>query len=302
LHQFASEWKVITKQKEDVENDENEDEVEELESYQHNILQLIDSSMTIQKRKTPAVIKTPHVSVNDNPSEYYYSLLLLYVPFRKESDLLVGFTDVEQAYTTNFNGAAQNPYLKQIDQIDQINRALELIAALNESDRNIRELIVNENDSQFNEFERAGDEVNDEISDFTCGDEQTNRFDFSQHNKLNASISDRAKLLNEKQKLIYDKVRSKLSNKDNKQLLQMLHGSGGTGKSFVAHIIKDLINLHSNTLNGNMNQRHVIVSAPTGVAAKNIHGITNHQAFMLPIEKFSVGSFKSLKGLKIFLG
>lgn len=40
-----------------------------------------------------------------------------------------------------------------------------------------------------------------------------------------------------------------------------------------------------------------MVCAPTGVAAKNIGGTTCHNAFKLPIEKFSVGSYEPLKGI-----
>ena len=71
----------------------------------------------------------------------------------------------------------------------------------------------------------------------------------------------------------------------------MIHGFGGTGKSFLANVIVDTINLH----HGN-NESLVIVCAPTGVAAKNIGGVTCHSAFRLPIEKFTAGEFISLTG------
>ena len=54
--------------------------------------------------------------------------------------------------------------------------------------------------------------------------------------------------------------------------MQIIHGAGGTGKSFVAEIIKDLVNLYKHSDNNPSNASHVIISAPTGVAAKNIKG------------------------------
>ena len=44
-------------------------------------------------------------------------------------------------------------------------------------------------------------------------------------------------------------------------------------------------------------KKHVLVAAPTGVAAKAINGRTLHNAFSLPIEKFGLGRYQSLKGI-----
>lgn len=49
--------------------------------------------------------------------------------------------------------------------------------------------------------------------------------------------------------------------------------------------------------NDQFSKNNVMVCAPTGVAAKNIGGTTCHNAFKLPIEKFSVGSYEPLKGI-----
>ena len=69
-----------------------------------------------------------------------------------------------------------------------------------------------------------------------------------------------------------EKVKYKLTHKDQKQFLQIIHGSGGTGKSFVSELIKDLVNLYEHSVSNPNNNSFVIVSAPTGVAAKNIKG------------------------------
>ena len=71
----------------------------------------------------------------------------------------------------------------------------------------------------------------------------------------------------------------------------MIHGYGGTGKSFLSKVVEDTINV----FNGNTMGR-VIVCAPTGVAAKNIGGVTCHSVFRLPIEKFTAGEFLNLSG------
>lgn len=45
--------------------------------------------------------------------------------------------------------------------------------------------------------------------------------------------------------------------------------------------------------------KNVLVAAPTGVAAKNIKGVTCHSAYSLPIEKFKMGEYLKLKGKKL---
>ena len=45
--------------------------------------------------------------------------------------------------------------------------------------------------------------------------------------------------------------------------------------------------------------KNILVAAPTGVAAKNIKGVTCHSAFSLPIEKFKIGEYLKLKGKKL---
>ena len=293
LHQFAAEWVVASKKNTHNDDDDNEDETPE-ENITEETLQLIASKLQIKKRERPAVIKVPHISINDNPSEYYYSLLLLYTPFRNENDILKGYNSPEDAYLDKFKLAAQNPYLIDIEKTTQLNRAIELINLLRDSDQPFRESTgsILEN----NDFERANDELeeypDDNQPEPLIENDQTNI------NKLNATINERVLLFNEKQKIIFDKVKSYLTSKDQQQpILQILHGAGGTGKSFVAQTIKDLVNLYSNIDSENFEKRiHVIISAPTGIAAKNIKGVTNHMAFKLPIEKFGLGSFQPLKG------
>jgi hypothetical protein len=219
---------------------------------------------------------------------------LLYTPFRNENDILKGYNSPEDAYLDKFKLAAQNPYLIDIEKTTQLNRAIELINLLRDSDQPFRESTgsILEN----NDFERANDELeeypDDNQPEPLIENDQTNI------NKLNATINERVLLFNEKQKIIFDKVKSYLTSKDQQQpILQILHGAGGTGKSFVAQTIKDLVNLYSNIDSENFEKRiHVIISAPTGIAAKNIKGVTNHMAFKLPIEKFGLGSFQPLKG------
>lgn len=270
LHQFASEYKVKPKKTNSF-DDENEDCSEEEEEVTELLsLKLLNSQIHIQKRKKAAVIKTPHVCINDNQSEYYYSLLVLYVPFRNEDNILSSHDSVENAYIHHFTNACNNEYIKIIEKTEQLARAIELINILRDSSQTLKATTgcILEN----NDFVRADDEIADDLIDETDNliQLETDNNNYN-HLELNKSIVERIKLLNEKQKNIFNKVKSNLTS-NNGQFLQIIHGAGGTGKSFLAEIIKDLVILYEHSENNPNNNLHVIISAPTGVAAKNIKG------------------------------
>jgi hypothetical protein len=60
-----------------------------------------------------------------------------------------------------------------------------------------------------------------------------------------------------------------------------ISGVGGTGKSFLIESIKLLIN---NLWSANADELMCAITAPTGLAAFNVGGITIHRLFQLPIE------------------
>jgi hypothetical protein len=268
LHQFASEYKIKPKKKSNF-DDENEDCSEEDEELENLSLKLLNSQINIQKRKKAAVIKTPHVCINDNQSEYYYSLLVLYVPFRIEENILSSHDSIENAYIHHFTNACLNEYIKMIDKTDQLARAIELINILRDNSQTLK--ASTGNILENNDFERAEDEIADDFTEENDNLLQQETDNTYNHLELNKSIIDRIKLLNEKQKNIFNKVKNKLIS-NNGQFFQIIHGAGGTGKSFLAEIIKDLVILYEHSENNPNNNLHVVISAPTGVAAKNIKG------------------------------
>ena len=86
LHQFASEWQFVVGNGKGDDDDENEDFNEKLVTdklISHQVYTLIDSRKQIRKRSTRAKVKVPFVSVADNEQEYYYQLLVLFIPFNK---------------------------------------------------------------------------------------------------------------------------------------------------------------------------------------------------------------------------
>ena len=75
-----------------------------------------------------------------------------------------------------------------------------------------------------------------------------------------------------------------------KQILSLITGPG---KSFLLKLFRDRINL---VLNASGSQNVLVVTATTGVADRNIQGTTLHRAFLLPVEKGNLGTYRPLEG------
>ncbi|KYN27890.1 DNA repair and recombination protein pif1, mitochondrial [Trachymyrmex cornetzi] len=94
--------------------------------------------------------------------------------------------------------------------------------------------------------------------------------------------------LNEDQKRIFDRVCQVLQNKS--QILRLYVSSeGGTGKSFLIETIKHWIRIHLG--------KTIAISAPTGIAAFNIDGLTIHRMFQLPVTNESTAKYTHLSDM-----
>ena len=109
------------------------------------------------------------------------------------------------------------------------------------------------------------------------------------HSSDQLGLDESVAMLNGDQRRIYDRVMNHLHHHkqhddgdchcDIKPLRLFVSGVGGTGKSFLIEAIKLLVHRiwESEDLT-------VVVAAPTGLAAFNVGGLTNHRLFQLPIE------------------
>jgi GTPase SAR1 family protein len=99
--------------------------------------------------------------------------------------------------------------------------------------------------------------------------------------------------LNEKQKIIFDRIETHYKNTifghQVEALRILIMGTAGTGKSYLIKAIRGRLR----TMATNEIKLPVILIAPTGVAAFNINGATVHSTLSIPImndKKFDLNS------------
>jgi hypothetical protein len=280
LYEFVTEYSInyVKKQEdEDPLGDEMDVEDETSQNVDQNKYFIKGSSnIIVSKRKKLAALKSPYINIVEEEDEYYYSLMLLYLPFRNENDILEGSTTVKDAYEKNVKLLRPSNNNGLHNNIDELNKALERIEVFRNLSQTNQSTLSDV--SEFLNVENVdnNDMIIEEEKDFVPVEEK--------------SLKERINLLNTEQCEIYEKL--KLIIRSGTELVRMMiHGYGGTGKSFLAKVIIDTINLHK----GNKIE-NVVICAPTGVAAKNIGGLTCHSVFRLPIQKFTVGEFSNLSG------
>jgi hypothetical protein len=289
LAEFASEYEFCKYEREnpDTDSDSNNDEFLTLNDVFDNnnrqIFQQIGSRLTVRKRLKTAVLKTPYITLADDPNEYYYQLLVLYFPFRDESKISEGFRSIKEALLSKKH---------QIEQINSESHCLYLLKKQEELQKAIERIEFMDPELSIQTTLNADQLsiIQDDISEIIEENNEIDRQPISQE-----CLKNRIRELNPEQKAILDRIRHKLGSPNSEQAFEIIHGPGGVGKSFLAKIIIDAINLTYDSDPSNLKQ-HVMVAAPTGVAAKAISGRTLHNAFSLPIEKFKLGQYMPIKG------
>ena len=216
----------------------------------------------------------------NNPEEreaYFYSLLLLFVPFTDESQLVGEGQSAEEAFNKQFSNCTvmENYH----EGLQRMLKAQSKVKKINEA-RKEEELPANEDVVEeegiklVGEAEAAMHDVHDMESD-TIG------------------LTKRICMLNEDQRRIFDQVTDHLlhqhqheCNECNCKALKPLHmfvsGVGGTGKSFLIESIRSQVK--EIWKDGVGDDTTCAVAAPTGLAAYNVGGVTVHRLFQLPIE------------------
>jgi ATP-dependent exoDNAse (exonuclease V) alpha subunit len=260
------------------------------QSNWHRCVPLCDDSAYLKKRLKAQVIRSSYVSMACD--DYYYSLLLLHLPHREESDLNDGY------------GTFKEVFLSKEEQLSTLNLPNEkFVNELLEATRRIRmeneiERLLYVANSETVDDEEEGNimevDVIEEGLDPAFSSENyenpmdTNDLDNSErtatHNLLASNWSEEtlqanmAKLTKTQlQTLLY--IENCITEK--KQILLFITGNAGTGKSFLLNVIIEWLRATQSKIVG---EDPVIIGAPTGLAAKNVNGRTLHSLFRLPLQ------------------
>ena len=189
-------------------------------------------------------------TAKENKQEnYYYSLLLLFVPFRNEADLIKEGETAESAFE------------QHLEQNDDLNTHSEKLQ---------RMLIVRER------VQEPGPEEDDDGPQVAgeATSAMNNVVDLHQN-----SDSEGPSLEELVQSLNPEKKESHCT--DLQPLHMFVSGVGGTGKSFLIKTVRALV---SKLWGEETRSTLCAVTAPTGLAAFNVGGVTIHRLLQLPIE------------------
>ena len=211
----------------------------------------------------------------EQKEDYYYSVILLFVPFTDECDLLLPNESAEDASYRLTNGSGLIHHER-----------LQTMLAAESHIKKINEARHKASTDEKVECQEDGDGPQ-------CTGEAKSAMDdalgmsVNPPNKLD--LHTRVAMLNADQKRIFDHVKEHILHQrrhedvvcqcDIKPLRMFISSVGGTGKSFLIEAIRALIaSIWSEQ------KFTCAITAPTGLAAFNVGGVTVYRLFQLPIE------------------
>ncbi|XP_043288385.1 uncharacterized protein [Venturia canescens] len=229
----------------------------------------------LRKRERGYLINHYHYDPMTNSENYFHSLLLLFQPWRCVAELKNG----EETYTASyFSVHAKLPMAAEYH---------ERLAEIAKNTKEMKELIQQKIDEM--EKDQENHPVSDNIPrgcDPIEADEAMKDFvnlgANEAHKELN--ITEMIAELNEDQKRVFDLVTSTMNSDEILRLY--VSGEGGTGKSFLIKTITCWLK--------QIKGKDSAVTAPTGIAAFNIDGLTLHRLFQLPVEHNKTPKYKEL--------
>ena len=267
-------------------------------------------------RKKPACLRTPQISLTDG-DDFYYHLLYTYVPWRNEDDLTTGYDNAKDAFIAKHDTAdyTAQPHTQMGEELE---RAILQLRVLNIDNMDALYAHVAPNTTECcspedivaldatwtaSNAEEASNVENCMSSSSTTS--QENVHDSSMqwnaitlHRMTDTDFHKNFCALSIDQKQVFDIVKENFLQSSRNQRIQpcklFVTGGAGTGKSFIIRLLREyLIRLEA------ADRDIVLLTAPTGVAAYNIQGVTVHAAFSLPIEHGRNVSYLPLSAYKL---
>ncbi|XP_066925712.1 uncharacterized protein [Clytia hemisphaerica] len=277
--------------------DDNLIESNHLSSNYPKIVKLCSMKGKLKCRKVPLVLRLHQPNRNKYPEDYAHHLLMLYLPFFDENELL------SQEHN-NYTAKLLEPGV--IERIERNRALIQPYAGLVDDalERYRNDLILNMNDFE----QQENDETNAELQSRANNNEESDDENNNDTTHARASIpmesillpdnevNARIRSLNHQQREVFDVVhkwgRDFVKNLSSKvpKCIEPFHifltGGGGVGKS---HLLTTIYHSLSKLLmyrGGEPTKERVLVLAPTGVAAINVNGTTIHSGLIIPTTDF----------------
>ena len=310
---FLSNYYVKSNAKPEDQNDCQPEILEEIISeIQGNSLPktfpLMSSRETLTLRKERSVLRYHVPSREKQPEAFAHHLLMMFYPFRKESDLLSSNSSYSEKLLepsvldiVNINKQICEPYGNLVE---------EAMIYLRNNVENLDAHAEQENDEVIEEL--STDARNTEIESEFSG--QDNLGNTNSPSTMEPQISDdelhtKVRTLNKMQREIFEVVNhwarkyiKSLScrNPDFKAepMYIFITGSAGCGKSHLLTTICLTLKKALSYRSGSSEKEKILMLAPTGVAAINIDGTTIHSALGIPADRNNVKNIPRLSDKK----
>ncbi|CAC5408744.1 unnamed protein product [Mytilus coruscus] len=274
------------------------------------------SETYMRKRLKCVVIKLPKFSVFNDA--YFYSLILCFLPHRKEQDILK--KNESQLYDSAHDSFISKKNLLSLDFLenfalaDEIENAIKFIRYSRlELGISLLPSTFNNSDTFTNNTDIQADISVPHLSNSCVYNESsisrtinTTDTEESQLHELSVCLIPEDQLLNQMnsmtndQKKVMNFVKAHFQSIRSNVSLNSMHifitGGGGVGKSFLIRIMIEW--LRRCTINV-MGIDPVVVCAPTGTAAKNINGRTLHSTLRLPVQHGKEPSYMEVSALAL---
>ncbi len=237
----------------DIEESVDHDVYEERPNTRRTLIALLDGKNQMVVRNVPAVVREPYFIAASDPENFFYSLLIQYMPYRSEAELLEGFKNAKDAFLDHEDRLKQmSRYMRQFRERDQqlenaFNQvhAFEILEQPEIINRELDEEELPEIEMSNDQFQRAQQSLNaDQKQLFICVTESIRK-------QFNGDV-----------------IRERI----------FVTGQAGTGKTLLFNVLK-------NQVNRCYGKPVVKVGALTGVAARLIGGSTLHHLLKLPVQK-----------------
>ena len=262
-----------------------------------SLIKLNGDNGYVRKRPKEVLIYHHEFDPRVYPERYYYSMLLLFKPWRKEDDLKGKCKTLQEAFEQGLN---EFPKMKAYDNLKQkIDYSRKIVE--DKVSKKLQQIEEEGLDSEPEEVETDDISTLDQVmADF---DDINNVGDISTEEELIALVE----TLNPEQRKIYDKITNAVSHsvahaikectcKSFQPLYLYVSGFGGTGKSYLIKAIMAWAYITSNVLK---KKCKIVLAAPTGISAAGINGMTLHSVLSLPIEHHGKMRYKPLTGPKL---